>query len=575
MKSDSCPNTSFKRSAGSPPNRFALSLLLLFLWQGSPLVAQNILFYGNSFTLGAGSSDSVPNLVHDIAVAAGQATPFTHNAAVSGQSFTWHLANNLDPISNTLPVGQEWDYAVLQNFSTAPTHLGNVSQHRADAVSLYQEIANHSPNFTPVLFETWARGPGHSFYTGATPNFPGGPAEMQAEVRNGYLLAAQDIDITAGAGTVRLAEVGDRWEDANWNNLHAGDIYHANNRGTLLTSLVIYSTIYQDDTSDIDLSNILSGLGLTPDEGVFLSSIADEIEPPSPPTDVTLKFDFGASSHPDPNYNVVSANAQSLANAIDFSTGLSTNIGLSITSATGFNEAGSNTSGTTSPGAPASDFFDGNATANNLFGHDGNFNVGSPRDLVEYTISGLVRDQLYDFTFYASRTGVSDNRETQYDLAGLNMGTDFLDPSENISDIAQVLAILPDVNGEITLTIQKGPNNVNTNGFFYLGAMEIQSSIVVTADFDSDIDVDGTDFLSWQRGLGINGSATLSQGDGNADGAVDASDLAIWKSQFGNTTSLSAATNTVPEPGAALLLVVGLLACFLSRSSNIYRGAVQ
>ena len=36
------------------------------------LFAENILFYGNSFTNGSGSTDSVPNLVRDIATSAGQ-----------------------------------------------------------------------------------------------------------------------------------------------------------------------------------------------------------------------------------------------------------------------------------------------------------------------------------------------------------------------------------------------------------------------------------------------------------------------------------------------------------------------
>jgi hypothetical protein len=52
------------------------------------------------------------------------------------------------------------------------------------------------------------------------------------------------------------------------------------------------------------------------------------------------------------------------------------------------------------------------------------------------------------------------------------------------------------------------------------------------ADFDGDGDVDGRDFLTWQRGFGITGAATLSQGDANDDGNVDADDLAIWQSQY-------------------------------------------
>ncbi len=52
-------------------------------------------------------------------------------------------------------------------------------------------------------------------------------------------------------------------------------------------------------------------------------------------------------------------------------------------------------------------------------------------------------------------------------------------------------------------------------------------------DFDNDGDVDGSDFLSWQRGSGTTSNATSSQGDANTDGAVDGDDLAIMLQDYG------------------------------------------
>ena len=80
------------------------------------------------------------------------------------------------------------------------------------------------------------------------------------------------------------------------------------------------------------------------------------------------------------------------------------------------------------------------------------------------------------------------------------------------------------------------------------------------ADFDEDNDVDGADFLVWQRNSGMTGGATLANGDANGDGNVDGSDLAIWQDQFGST-SMVAVANAVPEPGTALLLVLGWSCC--------------
>jgi hypothetical protein len=58
-------------------------------------------------------------------------------------------------------------------------------------------------------------------------------------------------------------------------------------------------------------------------------------------------------------------------------------------------------------------------------------------------------------------------------------------------------------------------------------------------DFDSDNDVDGADFLAWQRGLRPSG-ATRADGDADGDGDVDGADLGLWRSNFGPGASVLA-----------------------------------
>jgi hypothetical protein len=81
------------------------------------------------------------------------------------------------------------------------------------------------------------------------------------------------------------------------------------------------------------------------------------------------------------------------------------------------------------------------------------------------------------------------------------------------------------------------------------------------ADFDDDDDVDGTDFLTWQRGLGI--GAFNYQGDADGDQDVDGVDLTGWRNEFGMPQS-SAAAGTVPEPGGAILAALALALLELS-----------
>lgn len=82
-----------------------------------------------------------------------------------------------------------------------------------------------------------------------------------------------------------------------------------------------------------------------------------------------------------------------------------------------------------------------------------------------------------------------------------------------------------------------------------LGAVVYETFMAVEdADFDNDGDVDGRDFLVWQRG----GSPTPRS----------PADLALWKSQYGQG-ALQAEVATVPEPRSCALSVT-LLAGMLS-----------
>ncbi len=73
-------------------------------------------------------------------------------------------------------------------------------------------------------------------------------------------------------------------------------------------------------------------------------------------------------------------------------------------------------------------------------------------------------------------------------------------------------------------------------------------------DFDSDGDVDGDDFLIWQRG--------------GSPFPLSASDLADWEANYGTVAPLSAVSTAVPEPSSALLVLIGVLCLRGSRRQN-------
>lgn len=72
----------------------------------------------------------------------------------------------------------------------------------------------------------------------------------------------------------------------------------------------------------------------------------------------------------------------------------------------------------------------------------------------------------------------------------------------------------------------------------------------MTGDFDLDGDVDGTDFLVWQR-----------------DGINSPLDLADWVASYGMAVPLAATSVAVPEPTAGMLLLFGIAAIFVGRAA--------
>jgi PhoPQ-activated pathogenicity-related protein len=85
----------------------------------------------------------------------------------------------------------------------------------------------------------------------------------------------------------------------------------------------------------------------------------------------------------------------------------------------------------------------------------------------------------------------------------------------------------------------------------YQFTTEVQIVSEPWADFDDDGDVDGSDFLMWQRG--------------EVSNPPSAEDLADWQTYFGAVANSAAATSTtVPEP-SSILLLFSALTCILQR----------
>ncbi|MDZ4658369.1 MAG: PQQ-dependent sugar dehydrogenase [Bythopirellula sp.] len=90
--------------------------------------------------------------------------------------------------------------------------------------------------------------------------------------------------------------------------------------------------------------------------------------------------------------------------------------------------------------------------------------------------------------------------------------------------------------------------------FLLAGESDLREGLVVyllPGDFDGDLDVDGRDFLAWQRGASPN--------------PFSSTDLATWQASYGTTITGPLAAFSVPEPGCAVLVGLYAVLCLSSR----------
>jgi hypothetical protein len=148
------------------------------------------------------------------------------------------------------------------------------------------------------------------------------------------------------------------------------------------------------------------------------------------------------------------------------STNNPTGISLAADDTNRFNAYNPDGSTVASPGFPA------DVKRESFFGNDVVFNTFL-RPIATWEFGGFDPNDDLIFTFFASRMGVSDNREGRYEVIGATTQFTTLNASNNDSNFASV-TVKADALGKVVLNMTKGSNNNNANGFFYLNAMSIE-----------------------------------------------------------------------------------------------------
>jgi len=233
----------------------------------------------------------------------------------------------------------------------------------------------------------------------------------------------------------------------------------------------------------------------------------------------TVNIDFGSSLSTGNWNNMDNATGDTINNLINAQ---GQNTGYSIYINDAF--TGINTAGTTSPSETL--IFPSMATSDSFFG-----SVGAHSGIIEptggFALSGLSTSKSYTFTFFSSRTGVTDDRETMYIVAGNAKDTVYLDAANNVSNVVTVPGMIPSNDGTIAISVGPGPNNTNSSKYYFIGAVSI-----VSRELSLDYDKDGI--------INVDFGSSLSSGNWNnltlATGGETISDLVNME---GNSTGYS------------------------------------
>ena len=183
----------------------------------------------------------------------------------------------------------------------------------------------------------------------------------------------------------------------------------------------------------------------------------------------TFNIDFGATGTPttDVGWNnvttVIGTTSNGTLNNLVNSQGTATSVNFGMLSR--FNDSNPNGPTATTTGFPAT------ATQDSLFGNPISFN--NITTTPSFRLTNLTLNQSYSFTFYASRTGVTDNRSTDYTVAGSTTQVAVLDPASAaaVNGTVTLTGITPDSSGGVTITLSADAANTNASKLNYIGVL--------------------------------------------------------------------------------------------------------
>ena len=440
-----------------------------------------ILAIGNSF-----SEDAVENYLFDLAAAAGKKV-IIGNMYIGGASLEnhWNNASNNQAAYEYRKIGtdgilkrennvslydaigdENWDFISMQQVSQLSGIYDSYEAYLPSLLEYVKGLATN-PEAKYMLHQTWAyaKSSDHSGFA----NYDRDQMKMYNALTDATWRAADlvDIDMVIPSGTAiqngRTTVLGDNFcRDGYHLELTYGRFTAACTWFEKIFGINVVNVAYKPATvSDYnaEIAKHAAHYAVANPQVVTVMEAYKNAAPNNFVLTQPVYFDFGLTLSGTPWNNMPSYKSGKIDGLLD-AVGANTGFVIELTNDfEGDNAFGPSSSPLGLPSQVLIDAFFGSTPGNPSAG---------------FTLSRLNKTMEYDFTFFASRIGAGDNRETAYNIKGGNEKTVYLNASNNTGNVVTATNIKPDADGVIIITIGAGPNNNNGAKYYYLNSMSIQ-----------------------------------------------------------------------------------------------------
>lgn len=449
-----------------------------------------VLAIGNSF-----SEDAVEQYLYNLAAEEGLELVIG-NAYRGGQGLNSHwndIQNNTNTFEyrkivkgsrtnitkqalSTIITDEPWDIVTFQQVSQDSGRPDTYEPYLSNLIDYLLGLTTN-PNVKVGMHQTWAYAQNSTH--GGFANYGNNQMTMYNAIVNAVNLAVANHDeltfVIPSGTAIQNARTSILGDNLNRDGYHLdygiGRYIAACTWLEAVTNLSAVGKVYHPSSIDDLMATIGQNAAhnaiLNPNSVTDMSNEGYDGDNAITPSDV-VKVNFGASVVSAPAWNSITPGNKMIASLKDAS-GNATEIAMVLSDE--FN--GTNTSGASSTTTILD--MPSDVSKSCLWGYAlGNFDNQTQQPTGGFAISHLNKDLAYDFTFFGSRSGSSDNRETAYTLTGKYTHAGYLDAAGNSTNTVTVRNVRPNDNGQILLTVSPGEENTNVNRFYYINAMQIE-----------------------------------------------------------------------------------------------------